>query len=278
MSADERVARRVSDLTLHLLKIEGTTRALVQEVSELKSQHSGHAHSAEWHVLGALYHCRNLRDRYEVVSQGIQARLSAGPEVLVMYAPEFQELLFEFYALVSLCKILLDQLRNYLAPVFTTRHGNLPKSVRDFTKGDTDCPVYQRLASHPAFSYLLDIRTCIVHFRTLAVGSNLFVSEEGVNVDDVLGLEFMQARIPSRALYRRTPNGEYVVNIYLPDRVFRIEEDGNKRLTDFTYDMRINLLTESVRFVSLSAEAVCESLSLLRDTEKPTFSYTKRTR
>jgi hypothetical protein len=43
-----------------------------------------------------------------------------------MYASSYQQMLFEFYTLVSLCRIALDNLRLYLRPLFIRTSDELP--------------------------------------------------------------------------------------------------------------------------------------------------------
>jgi hypothetical protein len=43
-----------------------------------------------------------------------------------MYASSYQQMLFEFYTLVSLCRIALDNLRLYLGPLFIRTSDELP--------------------------------------------------------------------------------------------------------------------------------------------------------
>ncbi len=101
-----------------------------------------------------LYHLRHAFDHYSVFVHEVSTRASTGVSVLVMFAPSFQELLFEFYALVNICRISVDNLRHYLRPLFAPASDQLPKSIRDVLAGNTDCPVYNWLLDQPVLDYL----------------------------------------------------------------------------------------------------------------------------
>ena len=72
-----------------------------------------------------IYHCRKLVEKYTNVAQGISRRIQdTNADVVMMYSPDVQEIMFEFYALVNLARISLDNLRNVLHPVFKQNTDN----------------------------------------------------------------------------------------------------------------------------------------------------------
>jgi hypothetical protein len=181
----------------------------------------------------------------------------------------------EFYALVNLARITLDNLRHLLSPLFITKLNQLPKSISDYVKDSTDCPVYQRLAEDKAVEYLSDIRNCIVHYRTFATNDNALAVEEGLEQSEaIMDQEWFEPM--ARACFRRVGEGGVSVNVYLPDVVF-VRGPADKRLAHFTYNERYNVLSQSIEFVRLVASAVGQSFVLLVEPGKPTYSYKKPT-
>jgi len=76
-------------------------------------------YQSEWFILGVIHHCKNMIYYYGLFSKGVQEReKNTNANIVIMYSPETQKLLFEFYALINLGRICLDNLRNILSPVF----------------------------------------------------------------------------------------------------------------------------------------------------------------
>ncbi|RLI78760.1 hypothetical protein DRP07_10770, partial [Archaeoglobales archaeon] len=229
-------------------------------------------HQAEWHVRGLTYHCRNLIRHYNVIAQDVSKRASVGADVVIMYEPAVQKLMFEFYALVNLARISLDNLRN-LSPVFVTPYNQLPKSITNYKPGSTNCPIYERLAKEPILAYLVDIRNCIVHYRTFATSDNAIATAEGVEELPVLDeIDFTEG---VAKFYFRYTGGKFVLNIYLPDVIFVRKPSGEKKLAEFTYKKRYNLLSQSMQFVRLVVYSTIEALELLINPGSPTFFYNR---
>ncbi len=277
---DDTGPRQADDFLAQLDRVDDEVPARVAEVIRKGNDSiSLTAHQAEWHVRGLTYHARKMIRRYASVGQGIAERANLRPEMaaVIIHDPSVQQLLFEFYAIVNLARISLDNLRNVLGPVFTTQYGQLPKSITDFTLGSTNCPVYEMLAREPMVEYLSDIRNCLVHYRPFATSDNAIAVAEGLGdsatLDDLTWLQPM-----TKAVFRKMGNDGVVVNMYLPDRIFELDQGGNKVLVDFTYQYRINMLSQSVSFVLLVASATIASLQLLVDPGSPTYSYHKRSR
>jgi len=75
-------------------------------------------YQSEWFILGVIHHCKNIINYYGLFSKGVQERVkNTNASIVIMYSPETQKLLFEFYALINLGRICLDNLRNILSPV-----------------------------------------------------------------------------------------------------------------------------------------------------------------
>jgi hypothetical protein len=253
-------------------------RTATHRVGEANSENTLIAHQAEWHLRGLLHHMNRMLEAYSDFARevGARAQLEAGPDALVMYAPSYQEVLFEFYALVNLARITLDNLRLFLRPVFRTPFGQLPKSVSGFLDGWTDCPVYHYLSRQAATAYLSDIRNCLVHFRTFATGDNALVIGDHVPTEEEERLLESTGwfRHMARARFRRVDRG-VSVNVFLPDRIF--DHSGTtEKLVAFTYDERINILSQAMSFVRLAWQSLSGSYSLLLSPGVPTYQFAKR--
>jgi hypothetical protein len=249
---------------------------LVHSVAAVGDHGALRAHQAEWHVRGVAYHCRNIFEKYKlfVDETSKRAGIDGGPPVaIIMYAPVAQFLMFEFYALVNLSRIALDNLRHLLAPTFKTPFARLPKSISDYSSVTTDCPVYRWLADQPALSYLSDLRNCLVHYRSFATSDNAVVVQEGFE-----GAEQMHTDLPSlfKAEFRLAGGNAIAVNVFLPDTIF--EWVGtNKKLATFTYEQRTNLLSQSREFLRLIAYSTKDALSLLLTAREPKYTFQKPT-
>jgi hypothetical protein len=113
-------------------EIERAVSMEMRRVLEAWPEHALIVHQAEWHFLGVAYHTRNVLTNYNTMMQRdiIRAAVASAcetPDLLVAPAPEFRGMMFEFYALLNLARITLDNLRVFLRPVFKTNYRQLPK-------------------------------------------------------------------------------------------------------------------------------------------------------
>lgn len=194
-----------------------------------------------------------------------------------MFAPSFQQMLFEFYALVNLSRISLDNLRVYLRPLFVRSSHQLPKSIRDMLAGSSDCPIYAHLIGQPLFTYLVDLRNCLVHYRSFATSDNAIVREE--NVPNLLGKADSDPFLMSmaRAEFRRVGSNAISVNVLLPDRIFEDKtKGGGDRLVHFTYSERWNLISMARGFVELTVWSLIATMQLLAQVEDPMFHFSAK--
>jgi hypothetical protein len=267
--------RSLDDFGEELDSLSKSGNEIVHSLTTTRPEHALRARQAEWHIRGMVYHCKNIHRFYCSFAKEVSSRVNAGASTIIMYSPEFQSLLFEFYALVNITKIALDNLRDYLAPLFKTPYNQLPKSVSDFVDGNTDCPVYIFLSQQPILPYLIDLRNCLVHYRSFATSDNAIVFEEGFEDPDFIGDEaFFKAM--ARASFRRVEESVNAVNIYVPDNIFERDSRGNKRLAKFTYEERWNLLSMSSSFCQLGSLTLLKSLRLLLQNETTKYSYKRR--
>lgn len=234
------------------------------------------AHRAEWHVRGLIYHCRNIIKYYGDFCTDVIIRATADPEntpsLLIMCSPSVQFLMYEFYALVNLAKISLDNLSKLVYPLFDTIH--LPKSISDYDSGTTNCPMYERLANDTITHYLIDLRNCLVHYRSFATNDNAYVYDESVDYSEAQKIAKDWIAPMAKALFRITEDEKIVVNIFLPDNIFERNESGDKKLTNFTYENRKNLLSYSMRFARTVVFSTIEAFAYYKDITKR-FIYNK---
>jgi hypothetical protein len=235
---------------------------------------------AEWNVRGMSYHCAALLKHYKEFAGGVSGRATTimdqnrgePPVMIIMYSPECQQIMFEFYALVNLARISLDRLVHVVAPVFKTPSKGLPNSINEFW-GRTDCPLYLLLEDLPIVSYLIDVRDCLVHFRSFGTHDNALVLLEGqVEPDSDAVNHFTKSMF--RAVFRPVGTQGVAVNVFLPDKIF-VREGSNKKLASFTFENGINLLSQSREFLRMIADTTSAALSLLVEPGKPTYTYTK---
>ncbi|MDB5257219.1 MAG: hypothetical protein JWM14_1914 [Chitinophagaceae bacterium] len=207
----------------------------------LKGLHS------QWHIQGLIYHAKNLVRDYRIVSAELAKRLTKDQfvHVVIMHTPEVKTLMYEFYAFVNLARMCLDNLRYILFPLFKNSSG-LPKSITDLGSQKTNCPVYERIANTQELQYLIDLRNCIVHYRGFSTSDNsLIVHEDVEDFKDIEGLNWIKPM--AKGTYRITKDEDIVFNIFIPDKIF--DWNKNKKLVSFTYNKRINILAESIRFL-----------------------------
>jgi hypothetical protein len=258
-------------------EVEQAVSWKVQNVMEARPEHALLIHQAEWHFLGVAYHTRNVLTNYAAMARqaGVPSTRET-PDLIIGRAPEFREMMFEFYALLNLARITLDSLRVFLRPVFKTNYGQLPKSVRDFVKGKTDCPIYQTLPQGHILEYLCDLRDYVVHYRSFATNENLVIIGDHVDPDQVKELleENKWFEPMARAYFQRIDSRAVRVDVRLPDTIFQ-RVDGQKKLAEFTYNERINLGTQAVAFLELITACILAVYSLLIEPGKPTYEFSR---
>lgn len=235
------------------------------------------SYRAEWNMRGLIYHCRNISEKYtefcEEVIMRVMADEKTKPAILIMNSNAIQHLMYEFYALVNLTKISFDNLSKLVYPLFTNKH--IPKSISDFKSGTTNCPMYERLANDPITEYLIDLRNCLVHYQTFATNDNAYVIEEGIDDEAVLQIAKNWVSPMAKAMFRYTDENKVVVNIFIPDIIFERSENGDKKLADFTYLNKYNLLGYSMRFARAVMFSTIEAFTYLR-VPKKRFTYKKQ--
>ncbi len=265
---------RINDIGNELDELEKKARDLVLELNKKRPEYTSKAYLAEYHIRGLNYHYKNIVKYYNNFVKEVGMRLEVGSEVVWMYSPDYQTMLFEVYALVNLARISLDNLRDYLSPLFITPYNNLPKSVNDFVKGKTECPIYEWIGTQQTFEYLIDLRNCIVHYRSFGINDNTIVSEEGVSVNELTDITKIKLAPMGRAFYRKLDNGGISINIFLPDKIFDKSNNG-KKLANFTYQNRWNILSMSRSFAQAASDVILSSMLLVMENDEPLYTYTK---
>ena len=266
-------ARPLTKFEQDIAALEALGKGLGHQVAAKNGEWSLLGFQAEWHIRGVLYHLRRLFEVHSQFVHEVSMRAGTGANVLIMYAPSYQQMLFEFYALVNLSRISLDNLRTYLKPLFTCQSDQLPKSVRAVLKGSTNCPVYNALLGQDAVDYLLDIRNCLVHYRSFATSDNAFVLEQGADSNEVTNGNNNYFLAMARADFRRVSDTAIAVNVLLPDRIFETTPKGDKSLAQFTYHERWNLLSMARTFAHLAVISLKGALDALAENDTPIFEF-----
>jgi hypothetical protein len=263
-----------------LAEIEDALTEVAREATNSVPEHQLLIEQAEWHARGVLYHCRRIHGLYRKVAAGVIARTAMSPDVIVMHSPEMQHLLFEFYAFVILCRITLDELKNYVAPTFAMNPANMPNSITDVQKGWTDCPLYAiyLVEQRRLLQYLLDIRDCLVHHRSFAISDNTVAVRTDVGeLPDPESLAPWHEPV-TRVTFREVAPDGMSVNILLPDAIFEYDANGSRTrmVRRFTYNERINLLSQCREFARLTVGAVVTALALLQHERTPLYTWRRR--
>lgn len=220
---------------------------------------------AGWYIKGIIYHGRNLIKCYCDIVDGTIKRINTvgAVDALIMYTPSAQSMMFEFYALINILRISLDALRKLLSPAFITPISQLPKSITDFKSGTTNCPIYENLAKCQDISYLIEIRNCAVHFRGFTTLDNtVAIREDSDMVISELDSEWISSI--TKASYRIEEN-RLIFNIYLPDKIFTHEQNGNKKLAEFTYSNKLNIISKSMNFIRIVSDSYLEASTYAND-------------
>lgn len=274
----EKYRKSLEEFTNELDSMESALRASINDVLKLNDPDLNlRAYRAEWHVKGLIYHCRNIIENYAIFSEEVIIRATADeykrPDGLIMHSEAIQKMMFEFYALVNLCKISLDNLSKLVYSLFTNKH--MPKSITKFTSGTTNCPIYERLANDSITDYLVDLRNCLVHYRTFATNDNVYVIKEGLKEDSIMDMTNSWISPMAKATFRYTEDNKIVVNTYLPDKIFQRNENGESKLANFTYENKFNLLGYSMRFTRTVMFSTMEGFSYLKKGLSGAFTYNK---
>ncbi len=275
-SQDQDVPRKLEDLREDLADVKRILDHAVRALIEKKSEYTLLARQAEWHIRGLIYHYHRMLSLYEVVAGevGGRALTIANTAVIVMHSPDMQDLIFEFYALVNLARITLDELVKYVRPLFVPG-AHLPKSINDFLKGQSDCPLNVKLSDQIVLNYLVDIRNCIVHYRTFATSDNTLAVADDADESLLEEVPFGELRSVTRVYYRHFGENKVSVNVLLPDIIFEYDEAGvrTRMARPFSYSRRHNLMSQSREFIRLCTFGVWVALDLLADKDRGTYSW-----
>jgi hypothetical protein len=272
---DQHNPKLLADFEKSIIVLEEAATGLGHRVAAAHIERSLLGFQAEWHIRGLIYHLRRCFQHHSVFVREVSARASTGASCIIMFAPSFQEMLFEFYALINLAKISLDNLRIYLRPLFVRSSHQLPKSIRDVLAGSSDCPIYQQLMNQPLLKYLMDLRNCLIHYRSFATSDNAFVQEEHA-CDPLEGTDDPFLNVMARADFRRVGQNAISVNVLLPDRIFEDEVNGGRKMANFSYRERWSLISTAKNIVELTAGALITTLQFLAEVDQPVFHFAAR--
>lgn len=261
-------------------EIEDVSRRINESVFTLRQKHDGYyslANEIGWHVRGLTYHYRNLLDKYQIVCAQIAERAitSARPGVLIFHSPEMQALLFEFYSIVTLSRIALDHLvQHTMLPLFSS---NLPGSMNTFLKGESDYNLHKTMNEEPEIRYLIDIRDCMVHYRTFAVADNTVALSDSIDESGLPDINGYLKYPITRTYFRITSDNKLSVNILLPDEIYRYTSEGNRNglVKDFQYTERNNILRKSMDFIMVCGAATIHTLDLISNDERNKYKWKK---
>jgi hypothetical protein len=268
-------ARKVEEVDSDLEQLPKATSDAARILADRRPELALQAHQAEWHVRGIQYHCQNFYSHYRSFIGEASKRLQSGADVIIMYSPESQRMMFEFYALVILARITFDNLRFYIHTVFATPFPQLPKSITDFFEGQTNCPIYEQCRSDPRIQYLIDIRNCLVHHRSFATSDNAILVKEGTSPSDVLAHSSISSM--TRGSFRLVGENGVAVNVFLPDKIYD-RSGSDTKLARFTYEARWHILSMSFAFATVASEVVASTLLLVASTDGQPFRYEKKRR
>lgn len=241
---------KVSAFSEELKSLKEVFYKTADNYSKLEEDHRSKVMYAQWHIEGLIYHFEKINENYSIIVASLKTRLETVGEadIFVMNTPEIKHLMYEFYAFVNLSKITLDNIRHFLYPLFTNEIRQLPKSISDFKSCTTNCPIFERIGRTEEIQYLIDLRNCLVHYRSFATSHISLIQKEGVEIDDDTKEIFDKlAKSMAKGIYRITESNDIVFNILIPDKIY--DRSDGKRLANFTFDNKINILGESMRFL-----------------------------
>jgi len=272
------IQRKPSDFDKELFDMENVLNSQINEFQKISDDHDLKGIYAHWHLSGLIYHLKNILKDYKVISEGVLTRLNAVKfaHAFIMHTPEIRSLMYEFYAFISLARITLDNLRHILYPLFTNEIRQMPKSITDMISKSTNCSVYERIANTEELQYLIDLRNCLVHYRNFATSNTSLITLEGVDFQNENDKITQLTKPMAKGTFRITENNDVVFNIFLPDKIF--DWGNNKKLVQFTYEKRINLLAESMRFMRHLLFNYMESFAINIKTQEKVFTFSKKLR
>ena len=245
--------------------MDGDRAVIVAKASKAAPERALLFQQADWHMHGLIYHLRRMRELYEPATESVAGMAAGDPagNILITTAPEMQQLLFEFYAFMSLARVTADQLLHFAGPCLNIHKDQRPSSINEAINWETDFPVFVDLAGpqRPVLRYLIDIRDCIVHGRTFATSDGVVAVEEGFPEDKVPDMTPAWYRGVVRTYFRRLGGTSVSVNISLPDVIWQYSDKGErgKMLDTFTYG-QVNLLSQSHSFAQMCLLAVLSTL------------------
>jgi len=267
--------RKTTDFEAEIQEMEKVINSILTEYQKLSEEHYLKGLHAHWHLKGLNFHMKNLITNYNIISKEVLARLNKVElvDVLIMHTPEIRNLMYEFYAFINLARITLDNIKYILSPLFITPFNHMPKSITGLASGMTDCPVYERIANTEELHYLIDIRNCIVHYRSFSTSDNSIIIKEGVSIDDPKVENSNWIKPMAKGTFRITENKDVVFNIFIPDVIF--DKNNGKKMVEFSYDKRINLLAECMRFNRHLTLNYMEAFSLNIYSQDKRYLYNK---
>jgi hypothetical protein len=270
------IQTKTSRFLRELVELQDVISKVLPDYQKISEDHSLRGIYAEWHLKGLVYHARTIINNYDKISAELLTRLNSlgKMDIFIMHTPVYQNLMFEFYAFVNLAKISLDNLRYILYPLFITSTNQMPKSISGMESSKTDCSVYERVAKTKEIKYLIDLRNCLVHYRTFATDTNSMVVLEGTDLAEIEKLSNGWTNTMAKGMYRITQADDVVFNIYIPDQIFE-ETSGGKKLAHFKYESRINITAETMRFLRQIAFNYLESLALNIHSQEKRYNYNK---
>ena len=132
-------------------------------------------------------------------------------------------------------------------------------------KWEIDSPAFIDLSTthQDIVRYLIDVRDCIVHFRTFATSDNTVAIEDSFPEEKIPDLGLWSDRPVTRVVFRRLGGVKVVVNVLLPDAIRSYLPDGTRGpfMFPFTYTQGYNLLTQSREFARLCTSSVLRVLA-----------------
>jgi hypothetical protein len=271
----DQIQRKPGVFNDELSQMKEVFQKITQEYQKISNEHYLKGVYAEWHINGLMYHAQTIIKEYSAISEELLSRLNTVKfaHVFIMHTPQMQNLMYEFYAFISLARITLDNLKHILYPLFKNPQNQMPKSITDLESGKTNCDIYERIAQTPEILYLIDLRNCLVHYRTFAINNNSVITLEGAEDIEKVGVE-KWTKPMAKGTFRITENMDVVFNVFLPDIIF--ERNNNKKLADFTYNNRINILAETMRFLRHILFNYMDSFSQNIHSQEKRFIYEKK--
>ena len=228
----------------------------------------------QWHIDGVIYHYRNMKKYYYLLSKDVAMRVSpfedgSYPSALLFYDAIAPNLYHELYAFINLYRISIDMFIKLLHHQFTNKK-SLPKSINKFKSNESDCGVLKRIAKDSFVNYFIDLRNCINHYRSFAVGNNIVAFSEDLNDDERKKIG-RDDEIWLQSEFRIENQGVIVYNIYLPDSIYE-NKQHDVLVKNFTFDEKKNLLSYSLWAIRQMALSYVESLELIGSDNYFTYS------